>query len=348
MNNTRTLPLETLLALVLSTPSLLAQQAVVDYPDATLTAPEQLFPMYTTPVPVSPVKYQTQCPFDFAGLPSTQRMATRVGIQIAGQVEYSTFEIRLGTTTHTGGLSNTFTTNLPDQRLQVDLSGTTLQGGVDGSGDPINRWVEFDLTYPFVFTPGEAITLDVVASSAQAAAFVFAGSAFDVHPRVYRTDYTGEATGTLVGDSGMKFRVVFEPVGAVKFGAGCAGSGGFVPRIGFTGTAARGGSIDVHLSDALGPAPAFAAVGFSRRDFFGLPLPVALGACDVLTSTNIAFMTATNGIGPGNGTATWTWNVPPGPGTIGQVLYVQWILFDSGTIGDLGLVFSDALAIPAY
>src|SRR5262245_16832946 len=112
----------------------LTQRTVVDYEDSLLASPPQVaYPFYTPGAGSlgQTVRLQLFCPPTFAGLPTTPGLVTRIGFQIAGQEAYSTFVLRAGTTA-VPALSTSWATNLPDQRVQRDLSGHVLQGGLSG------------------------------------------------------------------------------------------------------------------------------------------------------------------------------------------------------------------------
>lgn len=347
MTSPRTaLVLQAALAALALTAAPAAQELRVDYPDSTLVSPpELLFPFYTLGSGGT-VRYQVQCPATFPGLPATPHVVTKVGFQLAGRAAYSRFEVRFGTTT-LPGLTAGWTGNLPDQRIQHDLSGTVLQGGVQ-AGVPVNQWVELDLAYPFVWRPGESLTLDIVSSAAAPGAWCTTGSA--AIPRSYEAPWRpGSTGGVLVPTGGLKLRIVFEPLGFPRFGQGCAGSGGFAPQIAATGSSAIGGTVNVRLGGALGGASSLLLLGLSKRDAPFGSLPFALGGgCELLVSVDATLVRTATGSGPGTGTASAPLTVPNDPSLRGAVLFAQWLQFDPNTPAALPVVTSDALAIPVH
>ena len=248
-----------------------AQEVRVDYPDGAVVSPPQLlFPLYTIGGGGT-VRYQTTCPGTFAGLPSTQMLVTGVGIQIGGQELYSQFEVRLGTSAF-GSPAACWETNLPDQRMQKDLSGTVLPGGV-ANGAPVNEWVEWEIDHPFVFNPGDNVTLDIIASAATPDRWCLTGAGDAA--RVFLPFYAGEPCGAVDPDNGIKFRMIFEPIGFPTFGDGCPGDGGFVPELSGSGSSQLGSTANLDLSNASGGAPTVVLIGLSRSvsPFGPVPIP---------------------------------------------------------------------------
>ena len=115
--------------LILAIPSTVFAQTTVDYPDSVIrTPPQGQYPIFT-PSSGNTVRGQIYCPSTFVSLPKTAMLVTKVGIQIAGNLPYTTFVGRAGTTS-LKALGATFATNLVDQRIQFDLSGRNLPGAV--------------------------------------------------------------------------------------------------------------------------------------------------------------------------------------------------------------------------
>lgn len=148
------------------------------------------------------------------------------------------------------------------------------------------------------------------------------------------------------------------PTGSSSYGAGCPGSGGFVPKI-----VAAGGVPDVGtylgaptfqlgLLDALGGTPALSIIGVSNQSWGGIALPFDLGplglpGCSLLASLDAIVPVVTSGSGPGNGKAFVPIPIPPGAGLVGQTAYAQWYVVDPGP----GLVpgaMSPGLALVIY
>ncbi|MHC4896069.1 MAG: hypothetical protein ACYTGW_03075, partial [Planctomycetota bacterium] len=198
----------------------LAAQTKVYHPDNVLNVPQGQYPIYT-PTSGNTVRGQIMIPGTFAGLPKTPGLVTKVGCQIAGQADYTTFVIRAGITTQKT-LTATFTTNLPDQRIQVDLSGTKLIGGGTQTNQA-NKWVEFDICYPFLWNPGDYICIDFTSKSKVAGTYCRTAIGSGVG-RVINTSYTPTATtGTVSASGGIKLMVVIDdPTKVVSYGQGCA------------------------------------------------------------------------------------------------------------------------------
>ncbi|MEC7584260.1 MAG: hypothetical protein VYE77_08080 [Planctomycetota bacterium] len=319
-----------------------SQQTAVDYPDSALVSPpELLFPFYTI-FGGGTVRYQTMCPGTFAGLPTQPMMVTKVGMQIAGQSLYNTFEIRFGTT-NLPSLTACFATNLTDNRLQCDRSNTVLQGGVQ-AGVPVNEWVEFELDAPFIYTPGEGLVLDLVSSCSSNN---FCNTGTGSHDRLFSAPYTGvETCAALVPGSGLKFRTVFEPIGFPTYGNSCPGTGGFQPTISGGGTASPGNLAFVNLNNALGGAPTSLLFGFSRTNSATSTLPDPIGGgCSQLTSMNAMVPMPTTGIGAGQGSAIFALTVPNDPTFSGAALFAQWAQIDAASPAVLPVTASEGLII---
>jgi hypothetical protein len=99
-----------------------------------------------TPTNGNTVRGQIHCPSSFAGLPTSKSIVSRIGIQLSGQEDYTTFVVRAGVSP-VATMTNSWVQNLPDQRVQADLSGTKLLGGMSG-GNPVNIWYELRLGSP--------------------------------------------------------------------------------------------------------------------------------------------------------------------------------------------------------
>jgi FG-GAP repeat protein len=129
------------------------------------------------------------------------------------------------------------------------------------------------------------------------------------------------------------------PGGVDLLGTGCAGSGGFVPRIQTAGGAptAGNGAFAVVLSQALGGTTAVLIGGLSASAWSGTPLPLNLGflglpACSLLVAAD-QFIARTNaGAGPGAGTAYVPATLPASPSLAGLSLFFQWYVVDPGPL----------------
>lgn len=298
-----------------------AQQLTVDYPDSVLNAPQGQYPVFT-PTSGGTVRGQILCPPTFAGLPATSRQVTRIGIQIAGQELYAEFVIRAGSSTQ-AALTPTWAINLPDQRVQADLSNTVLQGGLNGTTQ-VNQWVEYPLAFPFTWNPGESIVLDITARSAVAGTYCRTAIGTGVG-RCINTSYSGQATGSVSTSGGIKFRIVFDDQGWVRSGVGCADSTSTVVGLATTGNLAVGQPITLGLTSGT-PLPYFLMGGLSSSQWLGIALPLDLGlfgatGCTLYCSQEVL-------LGPFAAATSLQANVPNSPFLVGSVSYWQGLLID--------------------
>lgn len=337
--NRRLFPVLSLALFVPGTAPLTAQQTRVDYPDSALVSPPELFFPFYTLGGGGTVRYQTMCPATFAALPAQPMLVTGIGLQIAGQERYDRFEVRFGATAQ-GSIGNCWTANLPDQRLQHDLSGRVLPGGLQ-NGQPVNTWVELALDAPFLWTPGEGLVLDVTASASVPGLWCLTGTGSG--DRVYAAPYTGQTCGAIVPGNGLKLRMVFEPPGLLLHGQGCPGAGGATPALSLSGSAAPGGMVLFHLTNALGGAPTSLLLGLSRTNSAAGPLPLPLGGgCSVQVSADAVTAALATGTGPGQGAATLPLFVPNDPSFAGFALFAQWAQIDGSSPAVVPITLSGA------
>jgi trimeric autotransporter adhesin len=124
------------------------------------------------------------------------------------------------------------------------------------------------------------------------------------------------------------------------FGAGCAGSGGFVPSLAATGCAMNDGYVSIAIGNALGGSTATLLLGIAPTF-----LPVG-GGCAVLVQpsplvTIAGFPLA--GIGPGSGSVTIT---APVPATLPPLtVVIQAAIVDPGNVLGVTLTNGVQLAI---
>jgi hypothetical protein len=323
-----------LAATALSAPALDAQQLTVDYPDSVLNAPQGQYPIFT-PTNGATVRGQILCPPTFAGLPATPRQVTRVGVQIAGQELYAEFVVRAGSSTQPS-LTPTWATNLPDQRVQLDLSNTVLQGGLNGT-TAVNQWVELPLANPFQWNPGESIVLDITARSAVAGVYCRTAIGTGVG-RCISTAYTGQASGSVITSGGIKFRIVFDDQGWSRSGVGCPDSTSTVVGLAYAGNVALGQPITLGMTSGA-PLPYFLVSGISNTNWLGIALPLDLGlfgaaGCSLYCSQEVL-------LGPFAATTSLQATVPSSPFFIGAVSYWQGLLVDPALAGPLPLCTSE-------
>src|SRR5262245_24380750 len=129
------------------------------------------------------------------------------------------------------------------------------------------------------------------------------------------------------------------PPGATRFGQGCPGTGGIVPRITLIGNAPLTGpgnpSFGVYLTGALPGTTAILVAGFSFLSWNGIPLPIDLApagspGCALFVSGEFLFAVSTAGAGPGFGVAWLPLPVPANPALAGTILHFQWYVADPG------------------
>jgi hypothetical protein len=313
-------PLRASLALVSLATALCAQTVVVDIPDSVIGPLHGQYPIYTGGG-LNVIRGQSFCPGTFASLPATPMICTKVGIQLgqsAGPITYTQFVLRAGATT-VPALTSTFATNLPDQRVQMDLSGQALTGGAN-----VNIWTEFALQFPFYWQPGQGVVIDFVTQSAIAGQWLNTTIGTGV-ARCISTNYTGGPSGSAIASGGLKFRMVFEPVGLTQWGTGCPGTGNITPTIGSTGQSSLGSlNYFVTLANALGASPAVFLFGRSASFDIG-------GGCRVYNDLVFIGATVTTGAGPGNGTALFPLFIPNDPSLLAAVFDVQWGILDTAS-----------------
>jgi hypothetical protein len=264
-----------------------------------------------------------------------------MGLQLATlttPVVYTTFQIRFGRSPLTTWTSS-WSTNLPDQRIQVDLSGLTLAGGPNNT----NAWFEYPLAYPFYFTPGDAVVMDLTTQAAVAGQYLYTAIGTGVG-RLITTNYTGPSSGgsLQIGGGGLKFRMVFEPLGLTQWGNGCPGLNNLTPVIGSTGQSSVGSfNFLVTLSNAFGGVPGAFLMG-NHADFdIG-------GGCHVYNDLTFSLFMTISGAGPGNGSAAMPVIIPNNPTLAGFVADVQWGILDPGSASFVGVVTSPGGKIVVY
>lgn len=322
--------LRTLLVAAVTTVAVFAQSVTVDYPDSTLGNAAGQYPIYTGTA-TNVIRGQLFCPGTFPGLPTTTMVCTRVGVQLAevtGPATYAQFVVRVGST-NISALTSSWSTNLPNQQVQVDLSTQTLAGGIGG-----NQWVEWQLAAPFLYQPGEGVVLDITSQAAVAGQYLRTAIGTGV-ARMISTNYAGGATGGAPATSGgIKFRLVFETGGFVVTSPGCAGSGNFVPAIDSIGQPTVGNaSFMLTLQNALGGSLCAVLVGF--------PAQLDIGGGCIVTSDGLGFnLLGTNGAGPGAGTAAFGFPIPNQAWLAGVVLDTQWGVLDPASASPLGIAVS--------
>ncbi|MGH7151443.1 MAG: FG-GAP repeat domain-containing protein, partial [Planctomycetota bacterium] len=141
------------------------------------------------------------------------------------------------------------------------------------------------------------------------------------------------------------------PAGSSTFGAGCPGSGGFVPRITTAGGPPTVGqpNFRVYGSKMLGGTFAVLIFGVSSASWAGIPLPLNLGflglpSCSLLVSADILLPAMSSGSGPGAGAANRLVPAPSDPSLSGLSVFYQWFVVDPGPLPLPGAM-SEALQV---
>lgn len=341
-------PLPLLFASALALPALRAQ--AIDYPDSTLAAPPQIaFPLYTPGGGSTgqTVRVQWLCPASFLAAQNVAAgLVTRIGLPLAGQAAYSVFVLRAGASGATS-LGSDWAVNLPDQRVQRDLSGTVVQGGGSASA-PANQWVEFDLDFPFRWQPGEGIVVDLTAQILVPGSYLGSSVGAGV-ARAVNFSYAPGAPATSFTGNGVALRMTFAPHGLVVFGAGCAAPGGVAPVLSGLGDGSRGSTLLLLADQALAPAVGGFVIGVSRSAWNGGPLPWDLGGgCALRVSPDAFALVSITPVGGGLGSAALALPVPNSPLLVGAVVYGQWAQVDAASLAVLPFTLSNAGAVAVW
>lgn len=140
----------------------------------------------------------------------------------------------------------------------------------------------------------------------------------------------------FVGESAIAF-----------FGAGCAGTGGFVPKLHTTGTPAIGNAnFAIELFEGQPNQVALCLLGLSNTAWAGGALPFALGGgCDLLVDPLFAIPLLETGTNPGDARATMPLGVPNRPALVGAQLFTQWLSLDSAAANPFGFAPSAGMSI---
>jgi hypothetical protein len=328
----------------------LAAAQTVDYPSSTLANPPQVtFPFYTPGAGSTgqTVRAQFLCGDAFLAQQSLSAgLVTRIGFSLAGEAVYDTFELRAGVTTETT-LGSDWAVNLPDQRMQRNLSNMLIVGGGTASA-PVNQWVELELDFPFYWQPGQNIVVDLTTHVATPG--ITLGTTVGVGvPRAYNFSYGPGALANAFSGNGVAFRMVFASTDLVPFGTGCAATGGTVPSLTSQGPASLGGAMLIFANDTLETTIGGFLFGFSRREIPTGALPLDLGGgCTLLVAPDVFVPSAITPIGGGFGTAGIALTVPADPLLAGAVVYTQWAQLDAGSPAIVPLTFSHAGAVVVF
>lgn len=139
--------------------------------------------------------------------------------------------------------------------------------------------------------------------------FIASFQAFDVHLSdngdVWYLATLRNGAGTTIGDAFLYQRTCGE---VVSYGAGCAGSGGFVPAIDVTGCLRTAEVATFSLTNSVGGTTALVFFGSAQAS---IPMP---GQCQLLVNLlPISIALPVGGVGPGNGAVNFPTLLPVVP-----------------------------------
>lgn len=346
MNPRRTPLAAALLGAALSLPTAAVAQDVY-YPDATHDVPPTVaFPFYTPGVGSTgdSVRVQFLCPDSFLGTQSLSAgYVTSIGLSVGGAAQYEEFVLRAGATTQTA-LTGDWSLNLPDQRVQLDLSGQFVTGGGTPTA-PVDEWIDFPLEFPFHYEPGQALVVDITARLADANALCYTTTAPGIVERCYNFQYTAGAPATGFTGSGLKLRFTFAPLGVLSFGSGCSSPSGAAPLLAGVGTPQLGQSMALTVDQLLPGSLGVFVFGTSRSAAPGTALPLDLGGgCALLVSPDILVGEVVSA----GGSTGFAINLPPDPALDGAVLFCQYADHDPQSPAALPFVTSNAGALVVF
>lgn len=336
----------TILLLSLTAAPICTQQ-LVHYPDDQHAVPPALgFPFYTPGAGTSgnSVRVQFYCPDSFLmneGLAAGY--VTHIGLSIGGAAPYDEFVIRAGKTSVTS-LGSDWDTNLPDQRVQHDLSGTTIVGGGTAQ-TPVCEWVDFPLAFPFYYAPGDHIVVDMTTKLSQASLLCSTTVGNNMVERAYNFSYTTGAIATSFNLNGLKVRFAFAPLEMIEFGAGCASPGNSAPDLGAIGTPQIGTTQIVTADNVAANGLGIFVFGLSKTDYLGNPLPLSLGGgCQFLVAGDLLEPLVI----PATGPAAIALPIPNDLALRGTVLYTQYAQYDVNSPATIPYVVSEGGILPIY
>jgi len=123
------------------------------------------------------------------------------------------------------------------------------------------------------------------------------------------------------------------------YGAGCAGSGGFVPELGWTGCSEVGSIVSLDIDKGLGGATMLLFFGNAQGN-------IPAGKCTLLVNPVLAMVSATlTGAGPGNGSLSIAGVVPASAANTTSDLQA-WIVDPAVGIGAAGSNGLEVIVIP--
>jgi hypothetical protein len=337
------------------TPSLLfaaiaapiAAQQVVHYPDDQHASPPAFgFPLYTPGVGANgdSVRVQFRCPDAFlANQGLSSGFVTKVGLSVAGAAPYDEFVLRAGTTT-VAALGSDWAVNLPDQRVQLDLSGTTLVGG-GTAATPVCEWIDLPLAFPFHYQPGDHIVIDLTTRLSVPGQVCGTTVGNGLVERAYNFSYQPGLPATNFNSSGLKVRFTFAPLQMVEFGTGCASPGNLAPDLGAIGTPQIGTTPIVTADHVVPNGLGIFVLGYSKTESNGAALPLALGGtCQLLVASDVLVPLVL----PASGPAAYPLPIPSDPSLQGGVVYTQFAQYDAASPAAIPYVLSEGGILPIY
>ena len=348
-------PLIALAATLLLSP-FAATQTVVHYPDAAHATYDPADPNATLGFPFYNVgagslgwanRIQLLCPDAFlAAQGVTDGYVTHVGFSLGGEGTYTTFELRAGTRGNPGAaqLDTDWAVNLPDQRVQVDLSGQLIQGGGTVAA-PVLEWQDFELAYPFHYAAGDDLIVDVTSL------LQFPGDYLQTTPttgdvdRAYNFDYSPGDLAVSFNGNGIKVRFTIAPLEMIPYGSGCPGSNGQTPALTSLGAPQIGQPLALTVDQALANSLGLFVYGFSRTSYQGAPLPADLGGSCALRNSADVLEAAV--ITPAGESSTGLF-FPNDPTLQGAVLYCQFAQLDTASPAIVPLTFSNGGILSVY
>ncbi|MEC7726701.1 MAG: hypothetical protein VYD05_14365 [Planctomycetota bacterium] len=341
--------ISTLLLLAAATP--LHAQQTVHYPDSQHANPPALgFPFYTPGGGLAGLAVRTQflCPDSFL---QTQGLSagfvTSIGFSLGGAGFYDQFVLRAGTA-GVPNLGASWAQNLPDQRIQKDLSNTLVTGG-GTPASPLNVWVDFPLDFPFYYEPGDSVVVDLTtnlfAPPGPPPSYCTTTVGNGQVERAYNFSYFPGSPATSFNTNGLKFRFTVAPLKMVEFGAGCSSAGSVAPDLDSIGSPQIGTSPIVTVNNTTPNGLGIFIFGFSKTDNGGVALPTSLGgSCDLLVSTDALFPQVL----PPTNSAAYGLSIPNNAALQGGVVYTQFAQYDAASPASIPYVVSEGGILPIY
>lgn len=347
-----------LLVLALSSAALVAQTTTVTTPDP--ASPQNV----DRPFPGGIGRYQQW--YSASSLTATltnpmriQQLEFFAGSSNSSNATTIDMEVSMGHG-NSMGLSGTFASNysstpvvvLPRQNVQL-LAGAA---GAVVMTVPFATKFTWDHIHPIV------VEIKIYGNSRGNQTFTYnlrgTTASIGVTARNYIAGNATAANGTAQAGVGLATRFTARPGVVLDFGAGCPGSGNFVPHNTSTNIPSAGGGWINTLDNASSQRLCALAIGTSNTQTSSvppLPLPYDFGnllglgttGCNLLVDPAVLLWTQTVGGGAGGGTALVSIQLPGMTWYIGLSLYTQWLVNDPGTANGVVAVSQGVWAIVA-